>query len=839
MGVRDAFDEPRPVARFWVVLAWLGGGLLCGLLGLAVGFKIWAPQVVAEYQAAVAGSPNNTMIYAEDGELVATVAGAEDRDWVPLSRIHPFMQKTAVAIEDRRFFAHRGMDPVRLAGAVWADLRARSLDQGGSTITQQLVKLSLLSSERTLTRKVKELFMAIALEQEVPKLEILESYLNKVYFGYGMYGVEKASRGYFGKPADALTLNEAAFLAALIKKPEGYLQLSAADPDPDSTELPLQLMEPLMKRQRAVIEAAYNLGWIGDEDLAEARKHPLHVLRPRADMGTAPYFVQQVLKELKDILAVSHISGRGYRVFTTLDLRQQRSAESIVERLARENREASQAAFVALEPSTGYVRALVGGVDFSRSQFNRATQALRQPGSAFKPILYAAAFEHGYSPIAVFHDEPVRVVWSGSRDEFRRSLTLGGNPPEASGKEPAAAPDGQVYEPHNFDGQYGLPAVRAAAGEDPPDRRMTLGRALELSSNVIAVQLLDQLGMAPVASLASRFNLAVKPEMGLCVALGCSEVTLLNLTAAYATFADGGLRVQPAFIRSVTNAAGDPLYVRPQPLAEQVISEWTAFQMRQLLAGVLERGTGRRAWLGRPAGGKTGTNDGPRDAWFIGFTPELAAGVWIGNDDNRIMPGEVGGRTTAEMWASFMHQALPGGQPKNFPDPSIEYVSERICNLTGHIAQPGCPDAETYTFPENEVPPQIFTPDEGAPSPAGEGPGFAAYPPGSAPAGSATPTASTASAPAPPAAGSPPQALPPVPRAASSPALAPAGASALAPAAATPASPRVARQHRDAFNPAARLPPPGAAKPDAAGEVPLSLAPVAGGNTAPRTVPPE
>src|SRR5579863_949132 len=219
MKLRNVFDEPRPVARIWIVLAWMGGGMVCALLGLALGFKLWAPRVVAEYQSAVANTPTNTLIYASTGELISTVSGAEDRHWVPLSRIHPFMQKAAVAIEDRRFFAHRGMDPVRLGGALWADLRTMSLDQGGSTITEQLIKLSLLSSERTLSRKVKELFMAVALEQEVPKLQILESYLNKVYLGYGMYGVETAAQGYFGKSADALTLNEAAFLAALIKKP--------------------------------------------------------------------------------------------------------------------------------------------------------------------------------------------------------------------------------------------------------------------------------------------------------------------------------------------------------------------------------------------------------------------------------------------------------------------------------------------------------------------------------------------------------------------------------------------------------------------------------------------
>ncbi len=827
--------DSLPRAGFWVVLAWLVGGLICALLGLGLGFKIWAPRVVEEYQAAVAGTPSNTLVYAAGGELLATVSGAEDRHWIPLGRIHPYIQKAAVAIEDRRFFAHRGMDPVRLAGAVWADLRSWSLDQGGSTITQQLVKLSLLSSERTVTRKVKELFMALALEQEVPKMQLLESYLNKVYLGYGMYGVEKAAQGYFGKAAAALTLNEAAFLGALIKKPEGYLQISGPDPHPDSAELPLSRMEPLLRRQRLVVEQMHKLGWISDEDFEQSRKTRLRVLRPRTELGTAPYFVQQVLKELKDILAVSHISGGGYRVVTTLELGRQRAAEALVARLARENKEASQAALVALDPRTGYVRALVGGVDFSRSQFNRATQALRQPGSAFKPILYAAALEHGFSPIGVFHDEPVRFVWSGGRKDFKRTLTVGaaaGTPedaPEAAGSGAAGAasapgepdlatPEGeQVYEPRNYDGKYGLPAVRAAAGDDAPDRRMTLGRALELSSNAIAVQLLDQLGMAPLVELASRYNLAVKPEMGLCVALGCSEVTLLNLTAAYGSFGNGGLRVQPVLIRSVTNGAGEPLYVQAPPPSEQVIGDWTAFQMRQLLSGVIERGTGQRARLGRPAGGKTGTNDGPRDAWFIGFVPELVAGVWIGNDDNRVMPDEVGGRTTARLWADFMRQALSGGTHPDFPEPSIEYVGQRICNLDGRIAQPGCPDAETYYFPNDQVPAGIFAADDGG------APGIATVPAAEAQA-AARVAESAAPSPAPRPVASPPapaRAVPsstaPAPGASSS-AVAqkgpPPGTSLAQPAAAAkplPAQPTPLRQRlREAFTrgPAPRTTPP-------------------------------
>jgi penicillin-binding protein 1A len=742
-----SFSSPASSLRWlWLTLAWLVGGLFCIAFGVIVGFELWAPKVVEEFHAVAASTPNNTLIYADSGELVAAIQGAEDRHWVPLAKINPYMQKAAVAIEDRRFFLHKGMDPVRLAGAIWADLKTLSYEQGGSTLTQQLVKLSLLSSERTVQRKVKELFMAMALEQQLPKLQILEAYLNRVYLGNGVYGVEKAAQVYFNKSAADLSLNEAAFLAALIKKPEGYLQ--AADDGSDSTALPLSKLEPLLRRQRLVLETLHRVGWISDEEFRASAKQPLTVLRPRAELSTAPYFVQQVLKELKELLAVSHISGRGYRVDTTLDLHRQQVAEELAARVARENKEAGQAALVALEPATGYVRALVGGVDYQRSQFNRATQAQRQPGSAFKPLLYATALEHGFTPTAVFYDEPVRFSWGQASGQFQRHVSLGvtlpGAPPGADPPgEPAAAPpvDGaspgapaplgepeQVYAPHNFDGRYGLPALARGESESAPDRRMTLGRALELSSNVIAVQLLDQLGMSALAQQTRRWEIPIKTQNGLCVALGCSETTLLALTSAYGSFANGGLRVPPVFIKKVTNSNGDVLFQYVPYPPEPVLSPWTAFEMRKLLQGVIDRGTGTRARIGRPAGGKTGTNDGPRDTWFIGFTPELVAGVWIGNDNNRPMPSEQGGRTTARVWAEFMRAALPPGAPGRFPEPPETYVGMKICNLDGQVAQPDCPDADTYYFRESDIPPEAF-----ATVATGQNPGAPAAAPEDAP----------------------------------------------------------------------------------------------------------
>ncbi|NIP73217.1 MAG: hypothetical protein GWO16_09415, partial [Gammaproteobacteria bacterium] len=313
------------------------------------------------------------------------------------------------------------------------------------------------------------------------------------------------------------------------------------------------------------------------------------------DLVNAPYFVQEVLKRLREQLGVQRVSGQGYRIYTTLDSNAQAVAERLVGEVRIGEEDTRQASLIAMDPYTGAVKALVGGVDYQESQFNRATQARRQPGSAFKPMLYAAALEQDFRPNTVFVDEPVRYTWDELGNYLRlyerdyaidAQLGLGDLDPEA------------VYAPRNYDDTYGLPALR----RDGPatDTRMTLARALELSSNVIAVQLLDRLGMEPFVRLTHRWNMELRERNGLCVALGCSEVTLAELASAYGAFANGGLRVRPTFIRRVTNSHGDVLFEHfPEPPVE-VISAWSAFQMRHLLSGVLERGTGRRARLRRP-----------------------------------------------------------------------------------------------------------------------------------------------------------------------------------------------------------------------------------------------
>jgi len=659
-------------------------------LGVVVGFYVWAPTVVQQFDAFVAHTSDNTLLYDRHDQFVAAVEGAEDRRSVPLSSIAPELQKAVVAIEDRRFFGHRGMDPIRLGAAIWTDLQLMTLQQGASTITQQLVKLTLLSPERTLGRKVREIFMALALEREYSKERILEFYLNQVYLGYGLYGVETAARAYFRKPAYKLTVAESAVLAALIKKPEGYLlDAKLIGQGPDATlEFPED--SPLLERHAQVLQTLRQLGWITPEEYAAAKADPVRMYRPRDEGRRAPYFVEEVLRQMRELLGMPRVSGRGFRVYTTLDTGMQQAAEELVAELKEARFAATQGAMVAMEPQSGEVRALVGGVEYANSQFNRATQARRQPGSAFKPILYATALETGYRPDSIFLDEPVRYAFL-----------------KEDGTE-------EVYEPRNYGERYGVVQDDGTAIL-PLDKHMTLGRALETSSNVISVQLLQDLGFNRVIKQARKMGVEMRAKMGLCLALGCSEASLLELTAAYAPFANGGYRARPVLVRRIENSEGRVLFERLPEQGEAVLSPWTAFQMNYLLQGVVQRGTGWRARLDRPVGGKTGTNDGPRDTWFVGFTPTLVAGVWTGNDDNRVMPYEAGGKTAAVLWRTFMERVLEPYRGESFPQPEDAYVAVRVCTISGHAVGPYCPHSELYYFRAEEAPQAVCDVHQGPP----------------------------------------------------------------------------------------------------------------------------
>ena len=609
--------------KAWWFRTWPGRVFLAAIVVFLVGFGWVFGNLVGsiptrdELRAFTAMPTANILFDAADRE-VFTIA-KEHRIEVPLSQVSPILIKAVVAIEDRRFYEHDGFDPIRIAGSALAVLEAGEAVQGGSTITQQLARQSV-GREKTLERKLKELLFAAQLEHHFTKEEILELYLNKVYFGDGLYGVEAASRGYFGKHASELNLAEAALLAGLLKAPSSY----APTTRPDRAEA----------RQGVVLGAMLDAGAITRAEYDQAFKSLVEIYDGlRAEEPHGKYFKEEVRRQLVERFGAERLSEGGLRVYTTIDLAMQRIAEAAIDKglsdiektLSKRQRaggdangEPLQGALIAIDPTTGYVRAMVGGRDFEKSSFNRATQAKRQPGSAFKPFIYAAAVEDGFGP-----DD-----WIDGLDE----------PVIASNK---------MWTPD--DEHYG-------------DEGITLREGLRLSSNRAAVRLMHSVGVQQTVRAASAFGFGDLPVVP-SVALGSGEVTLSSITAAYGAFANKGAVFPPTVIRRVTDADGNVLFEGGE-LPQQAIKPVTAYVMADMLRGVIDGGTGwgvRQLGFMLPAGGKTGTTNEYRDAWFIGFTPSLVTGVWVGYDQPRTIRREgYAAELAVPMWARFMKAATKG-----------------------------------------------------------------------------------------------------------------------------------------------------------------------------------
>lgn len=527
-----------------------------------------------------------------------------------LSDLPAYVPRAFLAAEDRRFYSHFGIDPVGVARAAWADLRSRRLVEGGSTITQQVARTLFLTPEQTLRRKVQEAALAAIIERRMSKDDILRLYLNRIYFGAGAYGIEAAAQTYFGKPAGALSLSEAALLAALPKAP------TRLDPTND--------FQAALTRSRLVLEQMRDEGWISAQEKAQAAAAPPKLAPDDPGEAAFGYVLDFAAPRARELAPGA---GPVLVVRLSLDSRLQQAAAEAVRQAARENagRGASQGALAALGPG-GAIRALVGGVDHRDSAFNRAVQARRQPGSAFKPFVYAAALEAGLTPETMRTDAPVRF-----------------------GK----------WAPRNAGGGY--------AG------RVTLADALARSINTVAAQVTDEVGAERVAALARRFGLSdIPPRPELSVALGAYETNLLDLVEGYQVFQQDGRRSLPYLIEAVSTPDGRAVYRRAPAVPAQVYPEVLNGQMVHMMQAVIERGTGRRAAFGRPAAGKTGTNQDNRDAWFVGFTPDLVAGVWIGNDRARPMRDVAGGDLAAEVWRRFMTAAHEGLPPRPFGAPSTD-----------------------------------------------------------------------------------------------------------------------------------------------------------------------
>ncbi|MET0294231.1 MAG: PBP1A family penicillin-binding protein [Phenylobacterium sp.] len=552
-----------------------------------------------------AGRPAGTTFVDSQGRLIAH-RGPRHGAVVRLRELPPHVAQAFLAAEDRRFYRHGAVDPQGIVRAAVANLQAGRTVQGGSTLTQQLARTLFLRPEKTFKRKVQEVLLARELERRLTKDEILELYLNRIYFGDRAYGVSAAARIYFDKEAKALTLPEAALLAALPKAP---------------TRLALTNdYAAAWTRAKVILAQMQALGWASPQQVAAVSAQAPAVRPPDEPAeGDMAWVLDAAATQ------AATLAGRkapDLVVTLTIDPQLQAAGSEIVRTaVLREGRprQARQGALVALAPD-GAIRALVGGVDHSKSPFNRAWQARRQPGSAFKPFVWAAALEHGASPWDVRADAPVRI---------------GG------------------WSPQNFGGGY--------------SGYVTLAEALRRSINTVAVRLTREVGPAQVAALARRCGLVAVPERpGPSIALGAYEVSLLELTSAYQVFQNGGLQRPPYLISRITNARGDVLYDRGPVPGAPALGRREAGQMVRMMQSVIGSGTGRRAAFGRIAAGKTGTSQNYRDAWFVGFTPDWAVGVWVGNDNNRPMARMVGGELPAIIWRRFMTTAHAGLPSRGF-----------------------------------------------------------------------------------------------------------------------------------------------------------------------------
>jgi penicillin-binding protein 1A len=545
--------------------------------------------------------PSMTLL-AADGSVLTTYGdlhgGAVRFDEAP-----PYLVQAIIATEDRRFFDHFGVDILGILRAALTNLWAGSVRQGGSTLTQQLAKNLFLTPERTLRRKVRELLLAFWLEARFTKQQIFTIYINRVYLGAGTYGIEAAARRYFGKSARRITLREASILAGLLKAPTRYS--------------PLRNKAASFKRADVVIAKMVAAGFLTPGDAAAAKRERVRLAGQRTGPG-ARYFTDWLLER-----AVGFV-GRGTRdlvIQTTLSPRLQRIAERRVERMLAgpgAKRKARQAALLALAPD-GAVRAMVGGRRYQASQFNRATQALRQPGSAFKLFVYLAALEAGLRPGDPVLDAPVTV-------------------------------DG--WKPRNYNSRY--------------RGRITLQEALAASVNTVAVRISEQAGRGRVVEAAERLGITARLKAHPSIALGASEASLMEMTSAYAVFANRGYPAWPYGIIDIRDGKGRVLYRRRATDQARLVSPAVTADMQSMLRDVVRSGTGRAARLNRPAAGKTGTSQEFRDAWFIGFTAELVAGVWMGNDDSSPMKNVTGGSLPARLWRNFMTDALKGTPVRRF-----------------------------------------------------------------------------------------------------------------------------------------------------------------------------
>ncbi len=729
--------------------------------------------------------PPSTKIYADDDTLIGELK-VRKGIYVPLEEMPQELIDAVVAVEDSNFWEHQGLDYMAIVRAAVKDVMERHLKEGASTITQQLAKITFLTPEKTIKRKLREAILATRIEKNLTKKEILELYLNRVYFGHGAYGVEMASRTYFGKPVAGIRLPEAALLAGLLKAPNSYS--------------PFKSFEKAKVRQRVVLARMEEEGFINRKQRVEAVQSPIFLSTVRTGKEANNYFIEYVRAYLEDRYGVDAVYKGGMKVYTTMNRHAQLAAQHAVQRGLRaldkrrgfrgpvEHREINveeeletkgsfrsippdvgaivqglvlkvnrkealvkasglvgklpaedawwasvvydekkqeareirnfsldkiikpgdviavrvksisggkaafaleqepevQGALVAIEPATGFIRAIVGGYDYTRSEFNRALYAKRQPGSAFKPIVFSTALRHGFTPASVVNDEFVA---------FQKTLD-GPVPNKDPEYDPLTDPDfnpEDYWIPENYDGEYHGPT--------------RLREALAYSRNVVSVKLVDKVGYRNVIDLAKALGIRDDLPWNLTIALGTMTVTPLDLTAAYGVFANGGVKMKPIGIKYIIDRRGS-VVENNEPKGVRVLDEQTAFLMNSMLQDVVRHGTGWRARaLRRPAAGKTGTTNEYRDAWFLGYTMDMVAGAWVGYDDmTPLGKDETGSRAASPIWVDFMKTVSANYEPKEFPAVPEGITTRLIDRETGLLANRWTDDPLLEYFKEGTEP---------------------------------------------------------------------------------------------------------------------------------------
>ncbi len=563
-----------------------------------------------------------TQVFDENDEPISEYQ-VERRIFVPLPSIPRALRDALIATEDKRFYSHFGLDPIGILRALYQNYRRGRFAEGGSTITQQLTKVLFLTPDKSLERKLKEAVLALELERRYSKDRILEMYLNQVYFGQGAYGVEAAARTYFGKPVSDLELGEAALLAGLPRAPSAYS--------------PFDHPAAAKRRRDVVLNRMVDAGLLKPADAKRIAASDLGLLPPERRRTSGQYFLDYVQQALEAKFGADMVFKGGLHAYTSLSPSMQLLAEqslrdglrAVEARSVGPGTDHPEGAILTIDPQTGYIKTMVGGFDFFRSEFNRAVAARRQPGSAFKPFVYVAAVEAGFTPATVIDDSPV-------------TYPLGRN--------------GKPWKPDNYDRKFRGPT--------------TLQQAVEESINVVTVKLQERIGVDRTIRVARRVGISSPLNADLTLALGSSDLSLLELTSAYSALANQGVWVEPTVIRYVTDAQGKLLF-EDVPQGTEAMAPAVAYVITHMLEGVVERGTGQGAnVLGRAIAAKTGTSNDYSNAWFIGFTPHVVTGVWVGYDRPRSLGrDETGSRVAVPIWTTYMSKVLAHTAKEDFPVP--------------------------------------------------------------------------------------------------------------------------------------------------------------------------